>query len=324
MLRRVDDLPLEFLLCLLVKMRAMLKEFTDVAMPGSYLRRVTSAMLCWIFFFCLSQSQVLKKSPLRPDSSKISISRLAFFGGTVAVSGVAVHFARYKPLWKEHFTSFRFHEDFTYARNQDKLLHFYGGVVGSTISAKALFWSGFGQPEASFLGAATSLAFLTFMKIEDGHIDYLGFDRVDEAANILGAAYPLAQYYVPVLNNFTPKFSYRASKNIVVAKNQVLPNFLEDHEGQKFWMGITVYDLLPKDLRRYWLPAVGFAVGYTVRDLNTPKPYHETILALDLDLRKLPGNSHFLRTMWEMLNYIHLPMPAVRISPSVIWYGLYF
>lgn len=302
----------------------MLKEFTGVVMLGSYLERATSAIVCSIFFFCLSQSQVQKKSPSRPDSSKICISRLAFFGGTVAVSGVAVHFARYKPLWKEHFTSFRFHEDFTYARNQDKLLHFYGGVVGSAISAKALSWSGYGQPTASLFGAATSLAFLTFMKIEDGYIDYLGFDRVDEVANILGAAYPLAQYYVPVLNNFTPKFSYRASKNIVVAKGQVMPNFLEDHEGQKFWMGITVYDLLPKELQRYWLPAVGLAVGYTVRELNTPTAYHETILALDLDLRKLPGDSQFLRTMWEMLNYIHLPMPAVRISPSVIWYGLYF
>lgn len=302
----------------------MLKEFACVAVPGSCLQRVTSVVAYSIFLFCLSHSQVQKKSLSRPDSSKISISRLAVFGGTVAVGGVAVHFARYKPLWKEHFTGFRFYEDFTYARNQDKLLHFYGGVVGSAISAKALSWSGYGQPNASFLGAATSLAFLTFMKIEDGYIDYLGFDRVDEVANILGAAYPLAQYYVPVLNNFTPKFSYVASKNNVVTENQTVPRFLEDHEGQKFWMGITVYNLLPKDLQKYWLPAVGLAIGYTVRDLNTPKPYHETIIALDLDLRKLPGNSHFLRTMWEMLNYIHLPMPAVRISPSVTWYGLYF
>lgn len=302
----------------------MLKEFAGILMPGSYLQRATSIVVCSIFFFGLSQSQVPKKRPSRPDSSKISISRLAFFGGTVAVSGVAVHFARYKPLWKNHYTKFRFREDFNYARNQDKSFHFYAGAVGSTISAKALSWSGYEQPKAVLLGAATSLAFLTFMKIEDGYIDYLGFDRVDEVANIIGSAYPVAQYYIPVLNNFTPKFSYVASKNIVVAKNQALPNFLGDHEGQKFWMGITVVNLLPKQLKRYWLPVVGLAIGYTVRDLNTPKPYHEAILALDLDLRKLPGNSYFLRTMWEMLNYIHLPMPAVRISPSVIWYGLYF
>ena len=305
-------------------MIAILTEFLRLCMPHSSLRRGASVAIGAVFFASLSRSQISHENPPRLDSSKVIISRLATFGGTVLVSGVGVHFTRYAPLWKNHYTPFRVREDFAYAQNQDKLLHFYGGVVGSTISAKALSWSGYGQPSASLLGAATSLAFLTFMKIEDGYIDYLGFDRVDEVANILGAAYPLAQYYAPFLDNFTPKFSYLASKNNVVAEEQALPKFLEDHEGQKFWMGITVYDLLPTELQRYWLPAVGLAVGYTVRDLNSPKPYHEAILALDLDLRKLPGNSHFLRTMWEMLNYIHLPMPAVRISPSVIWYGLYF
>ena len=305
-------------------MIAIRTEFLHAFILHPFLRRGTSLAICIIFLASSVLSQISRDISPRIDSSKVIVWRVATFGGTVLACGAGVHFARYQPLWKDHYTAFRFHEDFTYALNQDKLLHFYGSVVGSTISAKALSWSGYDQPNASLLGAATSLAFMTFMKIEDGHIDYLGFDRVDELSNIIGAAYPVAQYYVPFLNNFTPKFSYIASKNNVVARNQVLPNFLEDHEGQKFWMGITTYNLLPKQLQRYWLPAVGFAVGYTVRDLNTPKPYHEAILALDLDLRKLPGDSRFLRTMWEMLNYIHLPMPAVRISPSIIWYGLYF
>lgn len=299
-------------------------EFSRLCTPCSSLRSVAFVTICAVLFASLSQSQVPHENEQRLDSTMVITSRLAIFGGTVLVSGVGVHFARYVPLWKDHYTPFRVREDFNYARNQDKLLHFYGGALGSAISAKALLWTGYDQPNASLIGAATSLAFLTFMKIEDGHIDYLGFDRADELANTVGAAYPLAQHYVPFLNNFTPKFSYVASKNNVAMENQTVPRFLEDHEGQKFWMGITVYNLLPKDLQKYWLPAIGLAVGYTVRDLNTPKPYHETILALDLDLRKLPGNSHFLRTMWEMLNYIHFPMPAVRISPSVIWYGLYF
>ena len=320
----LTDLPLEFLLCLLVQIGSTPKDRIRFVRSGIIVHRVTSVLVSTIFLCGLSYSRGGVRPSSPPDSSIISASRLAVCGGIFAASGVAVHFARYKPLWNEHFTSFHFHEDFTYAQNQDKLLHFYGGVVGSAISSKALFWSGYSPPEASILGGVTSLAFLTFMKIEDGYINYLGFDRVDELSNLAGAAYPLAQYYVPFLNSFTPKMSFVASKNNVVAKNQALPNFLEDHEGQKFWMGITVYDMLPKQLQRYWIPAIGVAVGYTVRDLNTPKPYHETIIALDLDLRKLPGNSQLLRTMWEMLNYIHLPMPAVRISPSVIWYGVYF
>ena len=287
-------------------------------------RWVAGAAVCSLLFGGTAQSQALRANEAPPDSSHVSMARLSIFGGCVVASGVAVHFLRYKPLWENHYRGFRFHDDPSYAHNQDKFLHFFGGAVGSAISAKAFSWSGFDQPDAALLGAATSLAFLTFMKIEDGYIDYLGFDRVDQLANIVGAAYPIAQYYAPVLKNFTPKFSYVASKNDVTAKDQVLPRFLADHEGQKFWLGITVYDLLPEELKRYWFPVLGLAVGYTVRDVNTPQPYHETFLALDLDLRKLPGDSQFLKTVWEMLNYVHLPMPAIRISPSIVWYGLYF
>ena len=286
--------------------------------------RYSAVLGAGMLFSSLSFSQSTLPSNARTDSSRVSVARVGLFSGVVVSGGVAVHFARYKPLWNDHYTSFRFHEDYLYARNQDKLLHFYGGVVGSVLSARSLSWAGYNDRDAAFYGAATSLVFLTFMKTEDGHIDYLGFDRVDELANLLGAGYPVAQYYVPLLRSFTPKGSYSSSRNRVVATGQVLPGFLEDHEGQKFWMGISIYDLLPKNAQRYWLPPLGLAVGYVLRDLNTPQPYHETILALDIDLRKLPGDSKFLKTLWEVLNFVHLPMPAVRISPSVVWYGLYF
>jgi hypothetical protein len=282
----------------------------------------TAAVLVCLLSPLIAQVEETKSAAY--DSSRVGLSRLSLFSSAVVVSGVAVYYARYEPLWKDHYTSFFFREDFIYARNQDKLLHFYGSGLGSVISAKGLSWAGCDERDAALYGAATSLAFFTFMKIEDGHVNYLGFDRVDEAANILGAGYPAAQYYFPWLRSFTPKASYVASRNSVVAEQQDLPGFLEDHEGQKFWMGITVHDVLPEGVRDYWPPILGIAAGYTVRGLNTPHAYHETIVALDLDLRKLPGDSPFLKNLWEMLNYIHLPMPAVRVSPSAIWYGLYF
>ena len=282
----------------------------------------TAVVLVCLFFPAIGQVKVTRIIPL--DSSCVSVPRLSLFSSAVVASGTAVYLARYEPLWKDHYTSFFFREDFTYARNQDKLLHFYGSGLGSIIAAKGLSWSGYDEGDAALYGAATSIAFFTFMKIEDGHVNYLGFDRVDEAANILGAGYPAAQYYIPWLKNFTPKASYVASGNSVVAQQQELPSFLEDHEGQKFWMGVTVHDLLPEGVREYWPRILGLAAGYTVRGLNTPHAYHETIIALDLDLRKLPGDSPFLKNLWEILNYIHLPMPAVRVSPSAIWYGLYF
>ena len=258
------------------------------------------------------------------DTTHLIPSRFTAFSGAVLATALTIHYERYVPLWNTYFTPFRFREDQRYALDQDKLLHFYGSFIGSTLSAKGLEWSGVEKEEAVIYGSATSLALFTMMKVEDGHISYLGFDRIDEAANLLGAAYPLARYYVPWLNSFTPKGSYVSSGASNVAQGQRMPGFLEDHEGQKFWMGITVHDLLPERVQEYWPSPLGIAFGCTLRGINTPQPYHELIIALDLDLRKLPGDSQFLRTMWEVLNYIHLPMPAVRVGPSTVWYGLYF
>ncbi len=153
--------------------------------------------------------QIARPIVMPADSFRVSAPRLSFFSCAAVASGVAVHFARYYPLWQDHYTSFFFREDYTYARNQDKLLHFYGSGIGSVLSTKSLSWSGYDDDDAAIFGAATSLAFFTFMKIEDGHINYIGFDRVDELANVLGAGYPLAQHYVPWLNSFTPKASVR-------------------------------------------------------------------------------------------------------------------
>ena len=289
------------------------------------LKRPVMGILCIaVCSSSIANAQIGESSPFRADTSRVDVSRISIFGGIVLASGLTVHFARYTPLWPEYYSSFRFRENFTYAQNQDKLLHFYGSFVGSSLSAKGLSWAGFDERDAALYGSAASLLFLTYMKIEDGHISYLGFDRVDEAANTLGAIYPAAQYYVPWLKSFTPKASYAISHNNVVMDAQKMPGFLEDHEGQKFWMGITVHDVLPLRLQEYWPSLIGVAVGYTVRGLNTAKPYHETFVALDCDLRKLPGDSQFLKTLWQVLNYIHLPMPAVRVSPKAVWYGLYF
>jgi Predicted periplasmic lipoprotein (DUF2279) len=282
---------------------------------------ILPAAVLWLLLSSASGAQLDSVAGSSTGVSTLRISLLA--GVTISAAGV-VYVARYEPLFKSHFTSFFFREDYSYALNQDKLLHAYGGAVGSAVWSEAYLSSGVAEHDAAIYGAATSFAFLTFMKIEDGHVDYLGFDRADELGNLLGSAYPLVQYHVPYLLSFTPKASYRPSSNDVVEAGQSTPGFLEDHEGQKFWLGVTVHDILPRELKPYWPPLLGIAIGRAVEGLQRGKPSAGMYVALDLDLRKLPGKSPLLRKVWTFLNYVHLPMPAVRVSPSVVWYGFYW
>ena len=83
--------------------------------------------------------------------------------------------------------------------------------------------------------------------------------------------------------------------------------------------------MLPAPVDRYWPAWLWVALGYGARDVARPTPYRVFFLALDFDATKIiPQDTAFLRTLSEVINFWHLPAPAVRISPGTVWYGLYF
>jgi hypothetical protein len=248
---------------------------------------------------------------------------LIFASSTIA-GGAAIHFGRYVPLWSSYKTSFFSREDYRYALSQDKLLHVFGASFGSKLGTDLYELSGMPRGQAQIYGSAASLLLMSFVELEDGSISYLGFDKADFGADVVGAVYPIAQEYLPLLRSFTPKASYHGSGRNVSVSGQMLSGPLSDHEGQTFWIGITVGDLLPAGWRRYWPSILGVALGRGVRDLSTDHASSYLLVALDLDLRKLPSPAPWVQQVWDALNYIHLPMPAVRISHGTVWYGLYF
>jgi hypothetical protein len=100
---------------------------------------------------------------------------------------------------------------------------------------------------------------------------------------------------------------------------------MDDYEGQTFWASLKVNQLLPEPLEHYWPDFLCVTAGYGGRDILTDRPYRVYFIGLDLDMTKvIPDDTWFLKTLGEALNFIRLPAPAVRISPTVIWYGLYF
>ena len=47
------------------------------------------------------------------------------------------------------------------------------------------------------------------------------------------------------------------------------------------------------------------------------------LLSIDLDMEKLPGNNPVWKTMKRNLSYVHLPSPALQLTPSfeaLKWY----
>ena len=265
-----------------------------------------------------------------PAGRKVDSWRLAIIGGTLVTGMAAIHIYQQNGWWKDNRAPFHFREDLVYGLGVDKIGHAYGASVLATLIGRAVAWADVPEWPSLMIGAGASLLFQTYIELEDGFSAW-GFDRVDFACDVAGAVLPLVRHRVTPLRSFDLKLSYLPSELI---NNPGGTGFqgqrhlmMDDYEGQTFWLSAKMADLLPQSLKTYWPDFLCLAIGYGARDVAAQgsEPYRVYFLGLDYDMTKLlPQETPFLRTLAEALNFIHFPAPAVRISPSAIWYGLYF
>ena len=258
----------------------------------------------------------------------INNGRLAIVGGTLLASMVVIHVYQQNGWWKDNRAPFHFQEDLNYGLWVDKVGHFYGGyVMGYTIQ-KCVQWANVPERNAVWIGAAGGLLFQTYVEVEDGFSTW-GFDRVDFAADVGGAAWLVGRHYVPILQNFDLKVSYHSSPLLGTTGGSGFRGqqhlIIDDYEGQTFWMSVKIHNLLPESMKSVWPDFLCLALGYGARDIATTNPYRVFFLGPDLDMTKvIPPKTSFLKTLGEVLNFIHMPLPAVQFSPHGIWYGVYF
>ena len=170
------------------------------------------------------------------------------------------------------------------------------------------------------------MAYETYIEINDGFAPNWGFDWKDMGANIFGALYPFLQKEIPFLQNFTFKWSFKPAWLKSKAANS--DHLLDDYTHMTFWLGISPSELLPESLAKYYPSFLGIAAGLSIKNAShlngSTNAYREWFISLDYDITKLPGKSPFMVKLKKILNFYHFPAPAVRVSPSGIWYGLYF
>jgi hypothetical protein len=260
------------------------------------------------------------------DTSRIDGGRLAIVGGTVAAGVTAIQLYQMNAWWKTARAPFHFEEDLVYACNVDKLGHLCAANFLTWTFSKSLEWSNFQKSDALLWGAIGSTLFQTYIEVQDGFSAYWGFDRVDFASDVVGAWYPVLQHHVPFFQDFNFRFSY-------LPKNPGAPGAIpgqthtvfDDYEGQTIWLTFTMKHLLPASVAASWPDFLCLSLGVAVRDNLTPDRYLVWYLSPELDLTKIiPQDTAFLRLLSETLNFIHVPMPALRFAPGVVWYGLYF
>jgi hypothetical protein len=266
-------------------------------------------------------------------------NRIYYISGFDGLALAGVYAAHIKPWWSGEKNGIRFKYDFynNYWLEMDKFGHFYANIQVAKLSAALFQYAGVERRKALWIGFANTTLLYTSFELTDAGFEDWGFSVPDYIANLLGAFYPLAQHYWPVLNHFNFKISYWPSKYFRSDQYQDTPGFTRfkpyqyvvgDYDGMIFWLSADVDWLLPKFARLYWPNWLDVAIGYGAGDLpqaNMEVKERHLYLALDYDLTCLPGKGAFFQKLKGVLNAIHFPAPAIRIaSDGTVAYLLHF
>ncbi|MGE5796541.1 MAG: DUF2279 domain-containing protein [Ignavibacteria bacterium] len=258
-----------------------------------------------------------------PLETRINYKILAAVGGVTLTAGIALHIYQQNAWWKDQRRKFHITNDSYYALGIDKVGHFYAASLLAHLFSSGLEAANFQSEQAAIYGSIASLAFETYVEIEDGFGPDWGFSPGDFAADFLGAGFSLAQYYYPFLKNFQVKFSYYPSQEFRDGLHK--GNSIDDYEGQKYWLSLRVKNLLPDAASKFWPAFLNIAGGMGVRDLDgSGGGQREFYISLDLDTEQIPLYGGVWQFIKNSLNYIHFPMPGLRITPDAAFFVFCF
>lgn len=259
------------------------------------------------------------------DKATVQARRVAV--GAVFVGGNALLYRYFKRAWWSGETADRFFfradwdEDF---RDQDKFGHMLGGYHLARIGNALLRDACASRSHALWWSAAYATAFQLQIEIWDGRYEKYGFSYPDLLANTVGMALSVAHEKVPRLRAIKPTISYAKTAAMRNARN--IPGELRpslDYSGQAYWFSADINALLPENAKPYWPAFLRVSAGHSITDWidaqtgANMRARRKILLTIDFDPEKLPGDNPIWKTFKRNLSYVHLPSPALQLTPTL-------
>ncbi len=212
----------------------------------------------------------------------------------------------------------------------DKFGHAYGAYIESYLSYKWLRSAGLSKKQALLYGGPLGVLMQTPIEIFDGLYENWGFSWPDMAANAAGSALVVGQELLFDRQLVRYKFSfyrsiYAPGSNGYLGDNPLESLFL-DYNGHTYWLSMNINELIRNSSFPEWL---NIAIGYSANGmygefenrerwkgvaLPTAIRHRQLLLSPDIDWTKIPTQSSFLSGLFEALNFIKFPAPAVEYN----------
>ncbi len=288
-------------------------------------RALKIGLLLW--FPLLLNAQTGFEATLKP-SDTLNTSRRNFVVISEA-SLATLSLIGLNELWYSDFerTKFRTINDFDEWLQLDKVGHVYSGYHLGRLGSESLRWSGASQKDQLIYGAVLGLGFLTAVEILDGFSEEWGFSWSDIGANVIGTGLYVGQDLLWEEQRMTLKFSFNRTQLAPQRQDKLGENFLQevfkDYNGQTYWLSFNLKSFFPESKLPNWLNLAlgyggyGMLTGVSELEGDSYGPqdrFRQYYLSLDVDLTRIKTKSHFLRTLFSLINVLKIPSPAIEFT----------
>lgn len=237
-------------------------------------------------------------------------------------------------LWYADYprSSFHFFND-----NDEWLLMDKGGhVIASYYISKygidLVKWTGMERKKAIWIGGSFGAIFQTTIEILDGFSAQWGASPGDLIANTTGSALAIGQELLWDEQRIILRYSYHFTEETRYRPNLLGSNWkerwLKDYNGQTHWLSANIYSFLGNEDSKFprWLNvAVGHGaqgmlggssnpIEYEGKPLPYFERYHQFYLGFDIELGRIKTKSKFLKTLFNSVVLIKVPMPTLEYN----------
>lgn len=223
-------------------------------------------------------------------------------------------------------SNFHFINDNEEWLQMDKAGHVFSSYHLGRLGSEMLQWSGATKKNQLLYGAGLGFAFLTAVEVLDGYSSEWGASLGDIVANASGTALYVSQELMWKEQRITPKFSFHTTKYASYRPEVLGSSFseqiLKDYNGQTYWLSVNLHSFAKDSKIPKWLNvALGYGADGMITgnienvppiSISNPKRFRQFYLSLDVDLTRIKTKSHFLKTVFSVLNTVKIPAPTIE------------
>jgi len=298
----------------------------------------------FLLFSFFLQSVFAKAAVLPADSIKHTKTKKIILGtGAALVAGGSLIYLN-QAWYKPHATgNFHFFADEREWLQMDKAGHVWSTYQAGRLMMQSMRWAGYTKGQSELLGAYSGFAYMTVIELMDGFSSGYGFSWADMGSNAAGSFLAWVQEHRWSEQRMLVKFSFHQTSfpqyRPALLGNNLAEQILKDYNGQTYWLSVNVASFMKKESRfPKWLNlAFGYGasgmisgndnyvyVGSDGRIVGNER-YRKCFLSLDIDFSKIYVKSRILKGVFNALNCLKIPFPAIEFSKSgVKGQALYF